>query len=208
MTEIAGLILAGGLARRMGGGDKPLIEVGGRSLLARVVERLAPQTGHIVLNANGDPARLAGFGLPVVADVIGGFGGPLVGVLTGLEWLRANAPGVGAMVSVAADTPLFPSDLVARLADAGGDIAMAASGGRSHPVFALWPLDIAAALRRAIVDDDVRRIEAFTDRYRVARVAWPDQPVDPFFNVNAPEDVELLNRLLGGAGARLTSEGE
>ncbi|MGE5503262.1 MAG: molybdenum cofactor guanylyltransferase MobA [Actinomycetota bacterium] len=197
-TDVAGLVLAGGLSRRMGGVDKPLIAVEGKTLLARVVERLAPQVGRMVLNANGDATRFADFGLPVAADVVDGFAGPLVGVLTGLEWLRANAPEVRSMVTVAADTPLFPDDLVARLAGADGDIAMASSNGRTHPVFALWPVALADDLRRAVVDEGVRKIEAFTDRYRVARIDWPDRPVDPFFNVNTPEDVIRLRMVLAG----------
>lgn len=200
-TEIAGLILAGGLSRRMGGGDKPLVAVGGRTLLERTMERLRPQVGPLLLNANGDPARFAAFGLEVAADVIEGYGGPLVGVLTGLEWGRRQ--GARWVVSAASDTPLFPADLVARMVAAvaaeGADMAMAMSGGRSHPVFALWPVALADALRSAVVDEDVRKIEAFTDRYRVAKVEWPDRPYDPFFNVNTPEDVVRLEMIVDGS---------
>lgn len=195
-TEIAGVILAGGLSRRMGGGDKPLVAVDGKTLLERTIERLAPQVGAVLLNANGDPARFAAFGLEVAADVVEGYGGPLVGVLTALEWARGR--GATHVVSAAADTPLFPEDLVARLAVEDCDIAMAHSGGRSHPVFALWPVALADDLRRAVVDEGVRKIEAFTDRYRVAKVEWPDRPFDPFFNVNTPEDVVRLAMILDG----------
>lgn len=200
-TDVAGLILAGGLSRRMGGGDKPLLSVAGRTLLERTVERLRPQVGPLLLNANGDPARFAAFGLEVAADVVDGYGGPLVGVLTGLDWARAR--GARWVVSAASDTPLFPADLVARLTAAaeaeGADMAMATSGGRNHPVFALWPVALADELRRAVVDDGVRKIEAFTDRFRVARVEWPDRPFDPFFNVNTPEDVVRLAMILDGS---------
>ncbi|EME71322.1 putative bifunctional molybdopterin-guanine dinucleotide biosynthesis protein MobA/MobB [Paramagnetospirillum caucaseum] len=202
-NAIAGLILAGGLSRRMGGGDKPLISVGGQSLLDRVIERLAPQVGAMVLNANGDPARFADTTLPVVPDVIDGYGGPLVGVLTGLEWLKDHTVGVEWMVSVAADTPLFPADLVERLhravTEGGADIAVARTGDQAHPVFALWPLRLAADLRRAVVEEDMRKIDAWTERYRVAHVEWPLKPHDPFFNVNTPEDVARLSMILDGS---------
>ncbi len=199
---IAGLILAGGLSRRMGGGDKALIEVEGQSLLDRTIERLSPQVGPMILNANGDPTRFAEFTLPVVPDVIEGYAGPLVGILTGLEWLRDHSLGVEWMVSVAADTPLFPLDLVERLHRAAmeeqADIAIACTGSRTHPVFALWPTRLAAELRAAVVAEGIRKIEAWTDRYKVARVDWPAKPVDPFFNVNAPEDVVRLRMILAG----------
>ena len=202
-NEVAGLILAGGLSRRMGGGDKTMIEVGGQSLLTRVIARLSPQVGPILLNANGDPARFAGLGLPVVPDVVEGYAGPLVGVLTGLEWLRDHQPGVAWMVSVAADTPLFPPDLVERMtravAEERADLAIAYTGSRSHPVFALWPLRLAGDLRRAVVDEGMRKIEAWTDRYKVAKVDWPTIPTDPFFNVNTPEDVVRLGMILDGS---------
>lgn len=201
-NSIAGLILAGGLARRMGGGDKTLIDVGGRTLLDRVIERLSPQVGMVVLNANGDPARFADTTLPVVPDVIDGYGGPLVGVLTGLEWLRDHTMGTEWMVSCAGDTPLFPLDLVERLLAAalaeGADIAVARSGDQAHPVFALWPLRLADELRRAVVDEDMRKIDAWTERYKVAHVDWPARPFDPFFNVNTPEDVARLSMILDG----------
>lgn len=201
-SNIAGLILAGGLSRRMGGGDKPLISVGGQSLLERVIERLAPQVGPLVLNANGDPTRFADTTLPVVPDVLDGYGGPLVGVLTGLEWLRDHTIGVEWMVSCAADTPLFPADLVERLfravTERGADIAVAKTGDQTHPVFALWPLRLAGELRRAVVDEDMRKIDAWTERYKVVHVEWPTRPHDPFFNVNTPEDVVRLGMILDG----------
>lgn len=199
---IAGLILAGGLARRMGGGDKALIAVEGQCLLDRVIERLFPQVGPMMLNANGDPNRFAHFTLPVIPDVVDGYAGPLVGVLTGLEWLRDHTSGVEWMVSVAADTPLFPPDLVERLHRAvreqNADIAVACSGEQTHPVFALWPTRLAAELRAAVVDESMRKIDAWTARYKVARVQWEPKPVDPFFNVNTPEDVVRLRLLLAG----------
>lgn len=200
-TDLAGVILAGGLSRRMGGGDKPLVTVHGRTLLERTIERLAPQVGPLLLNANGDPARFARFGLPVRADIIDGYGGPLVGILTALEW--AAEQGATWLLTAAADTPLFPADLAPRLSAAiaaeGARMGMAASGGHTHPVFALWPVRLATELRRAVTEFDVRKIEAFTDHFQVARVDWPQTPYDPFFNVNAPEDVVRLGMILDGS---------
>jgi molybdopterin-guanine dinucleotide biosynthesis protein A len=198
--DTVGLLLAGGLARRMGGGDKSLKPLAGRPLLAWVVERARPQVGALVLNANGDPGRFAGFGLPVAADSVPGFAGPLAGVLAGLEWALANAPDARWVASIATDTPFFPPDLVARLRDAAerenAEIACAASGGRTHPVFALWPVRLAGELRRALVDEGVRKIDAWTARHRVAEVPFPAEPLDPFFNLNTPEDVAEAERTL------------
>lgn len=191
---VAGLILAGGLSRRMGGGDKPLLEVGGQTLLARTVARLKPQARPLLLNANGDPHRFAGYGLPVRADIVEGYCGPLAGILTGLEWAREQ--GVEWLATAAADTPLFPADLVARLWAARqrtqAELAVAVSGGREHPVFALWPVRLAADLRRAVVQDGVRRMGEFMERHAMARAEWLAAPHDPFFNVNSPEDVHQL----------------
>jgi molybdopterin-guanine dinucleotide biosynthesis protein A len=192
MTEATmGVLLAGGLATRMGGGDKPLRLIAGRPILDHVIARLAPQCAGLVLNANGDPSRFAGYDLPVVADDVPGFAGPLAGILAGLE--HAASQGVGHVVSVAADTPFIPTDLVARLhaarAAEGAVLAVAASGGWSHPVIGLWPVSIRAALRAALVEEGLRKIDLFTARYPLATVEWPMQPHDPFFNANRPEDL-------------------
>jgi molybdopterin-guanine dinucleotide biosynthesis protein A len=199
--HVAGLILAGGLARRMGGGDKPLVMAQGRTLLDRVIERIRPQVGPLILNANGDPDRFAHLGLPVAGDVLDGYGGPLVGVLTGLEYLACHHPHIRWMVSVAADTPLFPADLVTRFMDAASAdkarLAVARSGDQTHPVFGLWSVDLAGDLRAALVDEGLRRIDRWTARYPLAVVDWPTTPTDPFFNVNTPEDVQQLEQLLG-----------
>jgi molybdopterin-guanine dinucleotide biosynthesis protein A len=200
MTETVGLLLAGGLSRRMGGGDKPLLPLGGRPMLAHVVARARPQVDVLVLNANGDPARFADFGLPVAADVIDGFAGPLAGVLTGMEWARAFRPEADWLATFAADTPFFPRDLVARLhgavARAGADMACARSGGRDHPVFALWPVRLADDLRRAMVEESIRKVDAWTARYGRAVADVPTDPFDPFFNANRPEDLAEAERLL------------
>ena len=193
MTErTLGLVLAGGLARRMGGGDKALIEIGGRAILDRVIATMTPQCDGIILNANGDPARFARFALPVVPDDIPDFAGPLAGILAGLDWMAANRPDLAWMASVPGDCPFLPSDLVARLHDAreraGTPLACAKSGDWRHPVAGLWPVELRTDLRRALVDEDLHKIEVWTARHGIAIAEWPDRPVDPFFNVNTPED--------------------
>ena len=203
--EVVGVVLAGGLSRRMGGGDKALMTVGGVSILSRVIERVAPQVTELVLNANGDPARFAGHALPVVADVIQGFAGPLAGVLTGLDWAAANAPGRPWVASFACDAPFLPHDLVSRLLTAaeaeGADMACAASAGRRHPVFGLWPVRLREALRRAMTEDGVRKVDVWTADYRMATVGFSVDPVDPFFNANRPRDLAEAERLLAVADA-------
>jgi molybdopterin-guanine dinucleotide biosynthesis protein A len=201
MTEpVAGVILAGGLSRRMGGGDKCLRPLGGKPILAHIVERVRPQVSALVLNANGDPARFAPYGLPVASDVVEGFAGPLAGVLTGMEWALQNAPHCRWLASFASDAPFVPRDLVPRLMEAvtvqGADLACAASGGQAHPVFGLWRIDLAPALRRALVEEKIFKVDRWTARYRLAQVDFPAQPVDPFFNTNSPEDLAEAERLL------------
>jgi molybdenum cofactor guanylyltransferase len=201
MTEAPtlGLILAGGLARRMGGGDKPLTRVGGRTILSRAIERMAPQCARLLINANGDPARFAGTGLPVVADSVPDFAGPLAGILAGLEWTASNMPEIADVVSVPGDCPFLPRSLVARLHEArraqGLPLACARSGEWRHPVVGLWPVALRADLRQALVGEGLRKIEIWTARHGVALADWPDRPVDPFFNVNTPEDAAAADRL-------------
>jgi molybdenum cofactor guanylyltransferase len=200
-TEIAtlGLVLAGGLARRMGGGDKPRTMIGGQTILSRVIDRLTPQCTRLILNANGDPSRFADTKLPVIADDVPDFAGPLAGVLAGLDWAATNAPGIEYVASVPGDCPFLPRDLVARLhqarADAGQPLACASSGQWRHPVVALWPVALRDNLRRALTQDGLRKIEVWTARHGVALAAWPAKPVDPFFNVNTPEDAAAAERL-------------
>ena len=194
----AGLILAGGLARRMGGGDKSLRLLAGQPILAHVVARLAGQCDGLLLNANGDPDRFAAFGLPVVPDDVPGFSGPLAGVLAGLDWLAANRPGIAWMLAVPADTPFLPPDLVGRLHEgrmaAGLPLACAVSGGRTHPVVALWPVSLREQLRRAVVTEEERRVGRWMAGTGLAEVDWPMEPVDPFLNVNTPEDLAEAER--------------
>jgi molybdopterin-guanine dinucleotide biosynthesis protein A len=194
-----GLVLAGGLARRMGGGDKARIRIGGETILARVLARLAPQCDGVIINANGDPARFADTGLPVVADTVPDFAGPLAGILAGLDWAAAHRADLTEVVSVPGDCPFLPSDLVERLAAArardGLPLACARSGDWRHPVVGLWPVALRADLRRALIEEDLRKIEIWTARHGVAIADWPDTPVDPFFNVNTPEDAAAAERI-------------
>jgi molybdopterin-guanine dinucleotide biosynthesis protein A len=197
--RIPGVLLAGGLARRMGGGDKPMRTIGGRTLLARVIARLAAQCDGLILNANGDPARFAAFGLPVIADGVVDFPGPLAGILAALDWAAANRPEVTWMLSAAGDCPFLPRDLVGRLHQAlieeNAELAVAASGGQSHPVIGLWRVSLREELRHALVVEDIRRIDRWTARYRLATVSWPTTPLDPFFNANTVEDIAEAERL-------------
>ncbi len=203
---VAGVLLAGGLSRRMGGGDKSLRMLGGRPILERVVQTVRPQVGPLLLNVNGDATRFAAFGLPVAPDVVEDYPGPLAGILTGLEWAAGQTPGARWLASFATDAPFLPGDLVARLVAAveheGADMACARSNGQNHPVFALWPVALAGDLRRALVDDGVRAVQAWTARHRLAVVDFAVDPVDPFFNTNRPEDLEEAERLLVWGAAR------
>jgi len=206
-APIVGVLLAGGQARRMGGGDKALIGLGGRPLIAHGIARLAPQVSRLIINANGAPGRFNSFGLPVVADVVadveGGFAGPLAGILTGLEWAREHVPDCRLVVTAPTDAPFLPDNLVARFVAArraqGAEIVCAVSGRRTHPPIGLWPVALAGALRAAITDEEMRKVDRWTARYRVAEVAWPDGPggaQDPFFNINRPEDLAEAERRL------------
>jgi molybdenum cofactor guanylyltransferase len=198
--NVVGLLLAGGQSRRMGGGDKALRMLAGQTFLARIIERLRPQVAALVLNANGDPARFAGFGLPIVADGVADFAGPLAGVLAGLDWAAARWPDCSHVASVATDAPFLPKDLVPRLATAlaaaGADLACAASGGRVHPVFGLWPVRLREDLRQALVAEHIRKVDLWTARHTLVTVPFADRPVDPFFNANRPEDLDAAAMLV------------
>ncbi len=205
-SDIAGLVLAGGRATRLGGGDKPLRPLGGRPMLAYVLERLVPQVGAIAISANGDPARFAEYGQPVLADVgPGGQAGPLAGILSGMAW--AKEEGSGKMLTVAGDTPFFPADLTDRLTEAVAghpeDIAVASSGGRRHPVFALWPVSLEADLREFLASSATFSVAAFLERHHTIDVDFPTatlggRAIDPFFNVNTPEDLAQAQAVMRG----------
>jgi molybdopterin-guanine dinucleotide biosynthesis protein A len=205
------LVLAGGRATRMGGGDKALLPFGGATLLDEVLGRIAAQGSRMLLSANGDPARFARFGLPVLADPLPDHPGPLAGVLAGLEWLREHAPAATELVTVPTDTPFLPHDLVARLAAARGredaDLACAASGGRLHPVIGLWPVRLAVALRAALAEEGLRRVGEFAARFRRVSVAYETDPVDPFVNVNTPSELAEAERIWRGVQSASASPG-
>ncbi|MEM1343240.1 MAG: molybdenum cofactor guanylyltransferase MobA [Pseudomonadota bacterium] len=199
--KLAGVILAGGLARRMGGGDKTLLTVHGRPLLAHVIERLAPQVACLALNANGDPGRFAHFGLPVIADTFTGYAGPLAGVLTGLRW--AETQGCTHIISAAGDTPFFPHDLAARLVTAAQErtlpLACAATteaerGLSEHPTFGLWPVALADDLEQSLAGG-LRKVILWTSRHGCARALFDDAGPYPFFNVNTPDDLAEAGRI-------------
>ncbi|WP_299563531.1 molybdenum cofactor guanylyltransferase MobA [uncultured Sulfitobacter sp.] len=200
MKQPLGVILAGGQATRMGGGDKGLLSVGGQTLLARVIERLAPQVAALAINANGDAARFGDFGLPVLGDSIDGFAGPLAGVLAGLDW--AAAQGADTIVTAAADTPFFPCDLVPQLLLAAEGmahpVALAATpdpkrGTARHPTFGLWPVALREDLRAAL-EDGTRKVVLWTDRHGGREAVFPQEAA--FFNVNTPEDLAKAEAML------------
>jgi molybdopterin-guanine dinucleotide biosynthesis protein A len=200
-----GVLLAGGQSRRMGGGDKSLMPLNGTPMLGHAIARLRPQVGALVVNANGDPSRFDAFGLPVVADTIEGFAGPLAGVLAGMEWAAANRPKARWIVTAACDTPFFPADLTARAVAAVGHfddmVALAASGGRLHPVFGLWPIALREDLSEWLAGQDNRKVLAWTDRHQMAEVSFSgftidDIEIDPFFNVNTPDDIAVAEAVL------------
>lgn len=202
MKQPLGVILAGGQARRMGGGDKGRLVLGGQSLLQRVVERLEPQVAGIALNANGDAARFADIGLPVIPDSVEGFAGPLAGVLAGLDWAAQH--GGETIVTVAADTPFFPCDLVPKLLQASEGmthpLVIAASpdaerGINRHPTFGLWPVALRDDLRAAL-QGGLRKVVLWSDAHNGRLAQFPFEQVDPFFNVNTPEDLARAEEML------------
>lgn len=210
LQQPLGVILAGGLATRMGGGDKGLLEIGGAPLLQRVIDRIEPQVGGLALNANGEAARFARYRLPVLPDTIAGFPGPLAGVLAGLDW--AAEQGADSIVTVAADTPFFPCDLVPRLLLAAeeaphllalactprsGDEALKSGGGKKinrHPTFGLWPVSLRNDLRAAL-EGGLRKVVLWTDQHGAGEALFSAEPFDPFFNVNTPEDLARAEAL-------------
>ena len=200
---VVGVLLAGGQSRRMGGGDKGFRLLSGVRLLDRVIERFRPQVGRLVVNANGDPSRFAATGLPVVADTVADFAGPLAGVLAGLDWAASRVPQALWIATVATDAPFIPRDLVARMVVAteeGAELVCAASHGRAHPVIGLWPIRLRDDLRRAVTEEGMRKVDIWTARHRLAVVDFAVDPVDPFFNVNTPEDLAAADRLVAPPG--------
>ncbi len=202
---ITGVVLAGGLSRRMGGIDKTMITLGGKAMIVHAIEKLDRQCGPLVINANGDPDRFNEFGHPVVADIIPDYAGPLAGILTGMRWSLENAPKAKWIVTVAADTPFLPDDLVVRLLSATGHdfstIALACSGTRIHPVAGLWPVALADALEEFLRTENSRKVLAFVDRFTLVKVEFGGSSVggtkiDPFFNVNTPEELDIAEAIL------------
>jgi molybdopterin-guanine dinucleotide biosynthesis protein A len=192
----------------MGGGDKPLLSLGKINLIEHVSRRLKPQVATLGLSANGDPARFAAIGLPVLEDTVPGYAGPLAGILAGLDW-AARQTCCRWLTSVAGDTPFFPGNLVERLVTAAhdrpGTIAVASSDGRWHPTFALWPLGLRDALRHFLVEEDNRRVSAFMERHGYVQVEFPmietgSRRIDPFFNINTPDDLAAAERVLQSLG--------
>lgn len=194
-----GVVLAGGLARRMGGGDKARIRVGGTTILERVVERLRPQCVDLIINANSDTARFADIGLPVVADSVPDYAGPLAGILAGLDWTADHAAQIEWIVSAPGDCPFLPRDLVIRLhqarVGAGALLACASSAKQPHPVVAIWPVALREDLRRALTREGIRQVSEWSARYPLGMAAWAATPVDPFFNINTPEQAAEAERL-------------
>jgi molybdopterin-guanine dinucleotide biosynthesis protein A len=199
--QVAGVILAGGKASHMGGADKALLPLAGKPLLAHVIARLATQVSDIVISANGDLSRFASFGLPVIADSLAESAGPLAGLLAGLEWHAKNRPELSYVVSVPTDTPFFPSDLVARLvAAANRRPIVARSESGVHPVVGLWPVEMTQDLRKAL-NEGVRKVGAWAELQSAIEVAFPQgqvggKPLDPFFNINRPEELAKAEALL------------
>jgi len=198
--NIVGILLAGGLARRMGGGDKCLQLLCGKTLLSYTIDVASEQVKHLIINAAGNSSRFEKFNLPVVPDVIDGAKGPLAGVLTGMEWATQNVPNCEFIATFPTDAPFLPSDLIKRLIHGlyiqDADISCARSDLRTHPVFALWPIRLAGELRRAITEKNIRKIDEWTSQYKVSYVDWPTSPFDPFFNINRPKDLEQAEEYL------------
>lgn len=200
-TDIVGVLLAGGLSRRFDGHDKFLNQLAGRTLLERVAECARPQVGALILNAGGEASQYPDLGLEQVPDVAPGALGPLAGVLTGMAWARTHVRGARWVATFATDAPFLPTDLVERLKDAarekGADIAIATSNQRAHPVFALWSMELMDDLRAAVADEGVRKVMAWAERHNIAKVEFAADPIDPFFNVNTPEDLARAEALMG-----------
>jgi molybdenum cofactor guanylyltransferase len=206
---VVGVLLAGGRSSRMGGGDKCLLPMAGRPMLAYVIERLGPQVSDLIINANGDLSRFSGFGLPIVADQLGGHAGPLAGVHAGIAWACANRPESRFVITAAADTPFFPADLVSRFLSAIGNgnprLLVARSEEGVHQVFGLWPVSLVSALEQSL-QSGMRKVGDFVKSHDAEEVMFPPmriggRVIDPFFNINGPEDLAEAEALLQGSAA-------
>lgn len=205
-APVTGVIIAGGLSRRMGGGDKTLLDLGGATMLGCILDRLRPQVTQIIVNANGDASRFAAFGLPVVADETADYPGPLAGILAGMRWSLAHAPAARHIATVSSDAPFLPADLVSRLSSAIADrprtIALACSAGEVQPIIGLWPVALADDLAAELAAG-ARRVLTWAQRHALEEVDFAEieiggRKVDPFFNANTPEDLATARALLGG----------
>ncbi len=200
LDDVIGLILAGGRGRRLGGQDKAFLTLGEETLLVRAIARAKPQVGELLINANGDLSRFAPFGLPVIEDRIGGFLGPLAGIVSGLEWIRENRPHARWLASFACDCPFFPLDmvehLIAKAESESASVAIAASHGRHHPVFAAWSAGLSVTSENVLCDQGLRKMDDFVARFPNTRVQFPADPADPFFNINTPDDLARAEALL------------
>ena len=203
-SDVLGVLLAGGLSRRMGGGDKGLLDLAGKPMIAHALDRIRPQVSEVVLNANGDPQRFAKFGVPVVADVTDGAQGPLAGVLAGLLWARAHRPDIQHIVTASSDAPFLPRSLVATLKSHmqthAKPIALAASGGHNHPVIGVWPVNLADDLQNQL-KAGVRKVVQWTAQHGFVTVDFPffdhaGRSIDPFFNANTPEELDEARAIL------------
>jgi len=199
-NDITCVILAGGLARRMGNIDKAMVELASQPLLERVLQRMKPQTPSIIINANGDPKRFSRWELPVVADTVSDFPGPLAGILAAMEWAGVNKPESQWIVSVPVDTPFIPRDLIERfsqsITDNKAELSCAKSDGRAHPVVGLWPVALAGDLRTALSVDNIRKVDLWTARFNLVHTEFDTSSIDPFFNINRPEDIERAEQVL------------
>lgn len=204
ISSFTAVVLAGGLSRRMGDQEKSLLELDGQPIIGHVIERLKTQSANILINANGDPDRFARFNLPVQADTVEGFAGPLAGILAGMRWCQSNQPDCEYVLSVASDTPFYPDTLVeklmAEIPQEEGAIALASSNNRRHPVFGLWSISLADELQHFLVDEGNRKVMLFVQRYPNCLVDFGvNCDPDPFFNVNTPEDLEQAQKFISGA---------
>ena len=200
MESVVGILLAGGKSSRMGGGDKCLKKLGDKTILEHVISRSLPQVEALILNVNSQCGKYSSYGLPIVSDVVSGYCGPLAGILTGMEWVKKNFPNCRWLASFPTDAPFFPKNLVKKLFLAveqkKASLSYAYSGGRNHPVFGLWPVELEQDLRQSIIEEKVRKIEFWTSKLVTSRAEFTSEPFDPFFNINNPEQFKKAKRMI------------